>query len=269
MFPNELRAPFGIIFLCTVVAVGASFVRIPPSYVSQELNSDSCMESTDFNWDYPEKRKILESEIKYSSLSWITANKCQAGEIEFDVEPQKAGKDLPILSVIANNDSIYEESIDKKRHVKIKVPKGKINIGFFNPYYSIEARVVSLFDVRFQGDGCSSLKVTIPPETGGQWFKDTRSGSIVTDYPMTMEACGKGIIKFSVVGREAQGEFPSIKVIQTSGERTYLINSNIQNLNIETSTAGEIVKISVVNPFSRVNDLRQLKISNLRWSPLK
>jgi hypothetical protein len=205
--------------------------------------------------------------FNFQGLSWIQADFCAPGTLQLTAAGQVANGEKPILQVALNSETLASEAFDKRRSLKIRVPRpGHLTLGYFNDFSKSDARVATLENLSFSGKDCENLEVDVPKATGGQWTSSTRTASLVSSVPMTVTPCSPGTVSLRVVGREGMKIFPLLEFRQ-QGKLLLSFPTGINRKAIQLTITAAPLTITLTNPYFKQLADRNLFLLSVRYYP--
>ncbi|GGR36134.1 hypothetical protein GCM10008957_52370 [Deinococcus ruber] len=133
-----------------------------------------------------------------------------------------------------------------------------------NDFYLADVRVALLNDVEFKGDQCSGFQISVSEATGGQWYPEARLATLVTQVPIVFEPCGQGLLSLNLTGRKGKGAFPRIRFSQNSHIKKELDTSD-QAINVQIPLENSPLTVTLINPYGKTLEDRNLYVSDLSW----
>lgn len=201
--------------------------------------------------------------------SWLTADTCQAGTLRVVGYGQVAGGAAPQLQVALNSEVIWTGAFAAAREVAIPVPTaGHLTLGYFNDFYSSDYRGVTFDQMRLNSPSCQGFDVQMPPDAGGWWNPETRSGGWIFKPPVTVKPCGTGQLQLKVTGRKGGGAF-AILAFKQGGRNIQQVQTSEHPQELRLDLSGEPLEIRILNPYYKELGDRNLSLREIEFRPIQ
>ncbi|GMA15998.1 hypothetical protein E5F05_07645 [Deinococcus metallilatus] len=206
------------------------------------------------------------SGFHFQGLSWLQTDLCSAGTLLVTAEGQVAAGAAPELTFMLNSKPLAVESFDRRKTLKLKIPEaGRLTIGYFNDYYFMNARVANLDGFSLAQSACRQLDIHVPKGAGG-WYPEANTAVLVSEIPATLVPCGRGRLKFYVMGREARGAFP-VLLFEQNGQQLLEKQTSAQREFVQLPVSRGPVTVKLTNPFVGPIVDRNLDVQKLLFIP--
>ena len=254
-----------------VVAWTAHFSVSVPN-MTTEHPVQSCNQPPIFKTGYQRESNGVSAIGKgfdFQGVAWLETHICSSGTLQVVAEGKAANGQDPLLQIGLNSETIASEAVGRRKYISVYLPNpGQLTLGYFNDFYRSDARVATLDHISFYGTGCNSLKVVVPPATGGQWEPESRTASLVSNVPMTIEPCSIGSLSLHVMGQAGKYILPLIEFRQ-AGKHLSTVQTTTERQLIQLSVIALPVTISLINPYFKELADRNLKLISVRFIPDK
>lgn len=198
---------------------------------------------------------------------WLWAQPCEAGKLRVVADGQVAGGDAPELEVALNSRLLWRGRFSGRREVEIAIPSGgRLTVGYFNDYYSAESRGV-LFDRLKLSGACRAVSVQMPEAAGSWWTPESRNGGWLSGQPVTLTPCGTGTLHLRVWGRQAGGEYGTLR-FQQGARLLQEIKLTSEPREVRLDLTDEPLNIRLVNPYYKELGDRNLFLRRIEFTPL-
>ncbi|MBZ9753163.1 hypothetical protein K7W42_20205 [Deinococcus sp. HMF7604] len=197
--------------------------------------------------------------------SWLEAEVCSPGILRVRAEGTAAAGIAPRLRVTVGSKEIFRDFIWGTREVDIDVPvSGMLRLHYDNDYYRAELRLAQLSSFQLSTQKCTGFEVEFPPETGGIWDRVANTASLAFRVPMTLRPCGPGKLSFQLTGLPGGGIYPKVEIRQ--GQDIHrVIEARARTKRIELDVNGQPVTLTVINPYNRRVEDRNLLLKDLSF----
>ena len=213
----------------------------------------------------PENIKQVGTDYILYGLSYVETSVCRPGTLVIDGDGQGADGVGAELTVLQDGALLATEQFSTPRQVRIRATRaGRLQLAFTNDLYQADVRIVFFTGISFSRFACRLPNVTIPAENIGQWFADSRTGTLIRAAPMTVTACGAGTLTLNVSGQAGDGSYP-VLVVEQAGQRLSTIPTLSKQRTVQVGVQAGPISIRVVNPFGRTVKDRNLRLLNLRF----
>lgn len=203
----------------------------------------------------------------FQGVAWLQADICTPGTLTIVADGRVGGGEAPELNVAVDSNTLSAEQFSERRTIQIRVPQaGQLSLAYLNDFYRSDARVGTLENIRFSGRHCRTFTATVPPKTGGGWYPIGNVATLVSDVPMTLTPCSAGTFRIRVVGRAGNQVFPTL-VFSQNGVLLRRVQTQTNRQDIALTVGVEPVTVTLINPFFRELDDRNLYIRRLSFSP--
>lgn len=251
-----------------VLAQGQEARRfIPPVPLSAKF----CTQPPVFKPGYQQGENFVVQQgrgFRFASTAWIQANLCTSGTLRITADGELGGSQPPQLTVFQNDAVVGVYGFKTKGTIEVKVTRsGSLSLGYFNDYYSSDARVATFREFKFTGSNCVNLKsVTVPKESGGQWDAETGAASLVFAVPMTLVPCGQGRLSMLVIGRDGKKVFPEL-TFEQNGEVIQTLTTSPDWQLVQLDLKAEPLIVTLKNPYFATLADRNLNVQRIEFVP--
>lgn len=205
---------------------------------------------------------------RFQSVSWLQADLCSAGTLEIIAHGEVAGGQAPILVAALNGQVLDTRPFDQERTWKLSVPAaGRLILGYFNDYYLADVRVATLSRFRVSGPTCQAVpQITVPPATGGKWYPAADVATLVNEPALTALPCGPGQLTLTLVGREGNGAFPQLSIVQAGKVLAQPVSRALPQT-VSLKVGASPIEMTLINPYGKTLADRNLIVTRLMFSP--
>ncbi|ADY27196.1 hypothetical protein Deipr_2065 (plasmid) [Deinococcus proteolyticus MRP] len=198
--------------------------------------------------------------------SWLRAQVCGPGTLTIEGDGDQAGDEPPRLEISLNGTKLASEAFAQTRTVQVTVPAaGELTLAYLNDYYLSEYRIVVLEQLELESQSCAA-PLTVEPGSQNIWDAELATASLVYDTPLVFNVCGDGNLDMKVWGKEAGGEWPTVRFEQGSQLlRELQPSTERQTLSLPVR-AGPLT-VRLVNPYVVQKEDRNLYLRRVEFAP--
>ncbi|WP_144012030.1 hypothetical protein [Deinococcus sp. LM3] len=195
---------------------------------------------------------------------WIYSYLCKPGFITMNVTGISSDGVSPEININLNGQKFRSFKIYGNKNIKFEVPsRGLLTLGYYNDIFKVDLRMATFRNFRIVRTCSSDYKIETPLGSLANWDRVNDAWTVIKKSPaVILFPCGEGMMQLSAYGQSAANIFPKIELRQNDS----LIGAfqlGEKETHIKISVDKSPIYISLVNPFARLLDNRDIRINSI------